>query len=83
MNLNRGSCIRCDRFIDHKYHHRDGYRIRNFAESSTSNRSSCDHNRSRDVRRSEELVPNPGISSRGRGFGNNSPGASFPIWSTV
>jgi len=65
-------------------HHRDRHRLSNFAESATSNRCSCDYNRSRDVRRSQELIPiTSGVArTQGRGSGNNNPGASFPIWST-
>ena len=73
----------------HQHHHRDRHRLSNPAKFAEGDSRSCDHNRSRDVRWSQELVPvTSGVASQGRGSGNNNPRASFPIygfpvWSTM
>lgn len=47
-----------------KVHNRDGYRLSHTAESASSNRGSCDLDRSRDVHRPEGCVDPPGEVER-------------------
>jgi len=57
---------------------------RHTSESSPGHRGRSDHNRCSHVRREEGLTPVPsGEAVQGRGSGENSPRASFPIWSTI
>ncbi len=81
MNLNRRSRLCGHRQPDHKYHNRDRHGQRNPAKFASGNRGGCNYHRCRYVRRAQELVPNSGIAIQGGGSGENSPGASFPIWS--
>ncbi len=84
MNLNRCSRLRGYRQPDHKYYHRDRHGFGHSSKSSESNRGSRDHHRCSHVRRPEELTLLPvGKAEQGRGSGENSPGASFPIWRTI
>ena len=76
--------IRCYRQPDHQYHHRNGHRLGNSPEPASSNRGRSDHHRRSHVRGSEELTRlQSGEAMQGRGSGNNSLGASFPIWSYI
>ena len=78
--------VRSSRKLETRVHHRDGYRLGNPPEPAPGHRGRSHHNWCSHVRRPEELTPAPpGEATRtpGRGSGNNSPGASFPIWSCV
>ena len=73
-----------DRLPYHKYHHRNGYRLEDYPESSPGHRGCRHHNRCSHVRWSQGLTSvQPRIADQGGGSGSNIPGASFPMWSTV
>ncbi len=55
---------------------------RHTSESAPGNRCSCDHNQRGYVRRSQSLTQDLGGEMEG-GFGVNSFGASFSIWSCI